>query len=288
MKKILLTGGNGFWGTRFTAKYQTKYDILSTDVPDLDITNASKVNEVIKTFKPDLVIHTAAVASTDFCNKNPELARKINVDGALNVASACQSIKSKMIFISSEQVFNGNTDSGPYSETDLPVPDTMYGKTKLEAEHLLKSVLDELWILRFTWLFGVPERNCGMASNILWDTISSVLKGKKIGVPCHEYRGLTYIYEMLDQFEKVFSLPYDTYHIGSHNNLSRYDIVCHILNELGLGDRIEDLIEIDTEKYKDQNRDIRLNTDKIKQFGLIFSDSTEALSKCITEFKLKV
>lgn len=288
MKKILLTGGNGFFCTRFAKKYNTSYKILSTDVPELDITDETKVMEVFKAFNPDYVIHAAAIASTDFCNNNPEVAYSVNVTGALNVAKACKEVSAKMVFISTEQVFNGNLESGPYTEDDTPNPDTMYGKNKLEAEKLLKEILDEIWILRFTWLFGLPERNCGMSPNILWNTISIALEGKRTKVTCNEYRGLTYVHELIDHFSKVFNIPYGTYHIGSHNNLSRYDVSCLILKESGLEERVDELIERDTEKYKDHRRDIRLCTDKIRRYGIEFSDTKDAIKKCIEEFKLKI
>ncbi len=288
MEKILLTGGNGFFCTRFTKKYENSYEILSTDVPELDITDEKKVMAAFKDFNPDYVIHAAAIASTDFCNNNPEIAYKVNVTGALNVAKACKEANAKMIFISTEQVFNGNLESGPYTENDIPNPDTMYGKNKLEAEELLKEILDELWILRFTWLFGFPERNCGMSPNILLNTLDIALKGERTRVTSNEYRGLSYVYEVVDQFANIFDLPYGIYHVGSHNNLSRYDISCLILKEIGLEDRIDELLINDTEKYREHHRDVRLCTDKIRKYGIEFSDTKDAIKKCISEFRFKI
>ncbi|PKM96330.1 MAG: NAD(P)-dependent oxidoreductase [Firmicutes bacterium HGW-Firmicutes-1] len=288
MKKILLTGGLGFFCTRFTEKYHHTFQILSTDKDDLDIINEQSVLEAFKVFKPDYVIHAAAIADTDFCNKHSELAYKINVTGAINVAKACKATGAKMVFISSEQIFNGNEESGPYSEDDTPVPNTVYGENKLEAEGLLKNILDDLWILRFTWLFGFPERNCGINPNILWNTLTLALQGEKTKITTNEYRGLTYVHELIDQFEKVFELPFDTYHVGSHNNLSRYDITAHILKELGLENRIDALIEKDTDKYSDHPRDARLCTDKIRQFGFHFSDTTDSITQCLKEFRFNI
>jgi len=288
MKKILLTGGNGFFCSRFAQRYKNTYEILSASSSMLDITDIAEVTETIKNFGPDYVIHAAAKASTDFCNKNPELAYKINVTGAINVAKACKKFNAKMIFLSSEQVFNGNTSGGPYAEDVTPCPDTVYGKNKFEAEGLLKEILDELWVLRFTWLFGVPERDCGMSPNILWGTMCDILKGKKTLITPNEYRGLTYVHEVIDQFTKIFEIPYGTYHIGSDNSLSRYAICSLIIKEIGLEHRIDELLEKDIEKYKNHARDIRLCTDKIKSYGLEFSRSSDGIKKCIKEFKLKL
>ncbi|MBU3114082.1 SDR family oxidoreductase [Clostridium lacusfryxellense] len=288
MKKILLTGGNGFFCTRFALRYKNTYEILSASSSMLDITNEENVTEIFESFKPDYVIHAAAKASTEFCDKNPELAYKINVTGALNVAKACKKSNSKMIFLSTEQVFNGNVDAGPYTEDDTPSPDTMYGKNKLEAEGLLKEVLDELWVVRFTWLLGMPERNCSMSPNILWGTLTDIMLGKKTKATPNEYRGLTYVHEVIDQFPMIFEIPYGIYHLGSHNDLSRYDICSLIFKEVGLEHRMNELLEKETEKYKDHHRDVRLCTDKIKSYGLEFSDSKDGIKKCLKEFKIKL
>ncbi|WP_461204769.1 SDR family oxidoreductase [Clostridium sp. DL1XJH146] len=286
-KKLLLTGGQGFFCTRLAERYKNDFEILSTDKDDLDITDGYKVLKAMEEFKPDYVIHAAAIAVTDFCNKHPEIAHKINVDGAINVAKACKSVGAKMVFISSEQVFNGNTESGPFDENHTPVPNTVYGENKLEAEGLLKEILDELWILRYTWLFGFPERNMNINPNILWNTLQIALKGEKTKVTDNEYRGLTYVHELIDQYPKIFEIPYGTYHVGSKNDLSRYEITCHILKELGLENKVDLLVEKDTEKYKTNPRDVRLNCEKLSNLGFKFSESKDGLTKCINEFKFK-
>ncbi|RLW71039.1 MAG: spore coat protein, partial [spirochete symbiont of Stewartia floridana] len=245
MKRILLTGGNGFLGSRLQAAYGRDCELLSVDINELDLRVKHRVKDAVNLFKPDYVIHTAAIAQTGVCNENPEKCRAVNVDGAVNVAEACAAVGAKMVFCSTEQVFNGNKEPGPYGEDDVPVPDTQYGRSKLEAEERIKSILDELWILRFTWLFGVPERSRPVAANILWDTVKAALKGRQVAVPSREYRGLTYVGELIDEFGKVFDIPYGTYHVGSMNDLDRYEIVCLILKELGLNDRIPSLLRRD-------------------------------------------
>jgi len=90
MEKILLTGGDGFLASRIKKVYRKEYEILSTNRKSLDITNDLEVRKVIGKFKPNYVIHTAAIAETAFCNENPEIAYKINVEGALNIARACK------------------------------------------------------------------------------------------------------------------------------------------------------------------------------------------------------
>ncbi|GFZ32156.1 NAD(P)-dependent oxidoreductase [Clostridium zeae] len=288
MKKILLTGGNGFFGTRLADFYRGKYEVIVTDKDDLDIVNEEEVVNAFKEIKPDFVIHAAAIAVTDFCNKHPELAYKINVQGAINVAKACKEVGAKMVFISSEQVFNGNDNRGPFNEESTPVPNTVYGENKLEAEKLVKDILDEVWVLRFTWQFGLPQRGFNMASNILWDTMTAIMKGEKIIALTNEFRGMTYVYELIEQFDKIFEIPYDTYHVGSVNNLSRYEVVKFIIKQLGLEHRTEEILEADTEKYSDNPRDVRLDTSKLARFGIKFGTTEEGIVRCLNEFKIKL
>lgn len=288
MKKILITGGNGFFASRLADFYKNKFDILVLNHHDLDVTDENKVADKFKEFRPDYVIHTAAIAVTDYCNKNPEKAHSINVDGSVNVAKATKTVNGKLIFISTEQVFNGNENSGPYAEEDLALPDTVYGQNKLETEKLLKQIMDELWVVRFTWMFGMPVRNCNMSGNILWETISAIMKNEIIVASPNEYRGMTYVYEMVENFEKIFSIPYGTYHLGSMNEKSRYEVIKLIFSELGLKRRFDELVIEDKEKYKLKNRDIRLETKKAKNLGIEFENTTDAIRRCIKEYGIKL
>ncbi|MDV5169770.1 SDR family oxidoreductase [Photobacterium rosenbergii] len=280
-KKILITGAKGFFGTRFIQRYQHEFDILGLDVEQLDITDKPEVDSTFAQFKPDYVIHAAAIAVTDFCNKHPDVAHKVNVGGAINVANACKAQGAKLVFISTEQIFNGNPEAGPYTEQDTPVPDTVYGQNKLEAEHELKSILDEMWVLRFTWLFGLPERHTSINPNVLWNAMQALTNGEVMQERRNEFRGLTYVHELIEQFPKIFTIPYGTYHTGAHNPASRYDIAEHILSELGQTARLAELLEANDAP---KTRDVRLDTSKLAAQGVTFTESKLAISKCLREF----
>ncbi|WP_394154420.1 SDR family oxidoreductase [Vibrio maritimus] len=280
-KRILITGAGGFFGTRFINRYQGEFEVRGTDVAQLDITDADAVNRILGEFKPDFVIHAAAIAVTDFCNKHPDVAHKVNVQGAINVAKACKDVGAKLVFISTEQVFNGNPEAGPYTEESTPVPDTVYGQNKLEAERELATILPEMWVLRFTWLFGLPERNTTINPNVVWNAAQALFNGETMHERGNEFRGLTYVHELIEQFPKIFEIPYGTYHTGAHNDASRYEIAQHILTELKLGERIQEvLVQSDAPKI----RDVRLDTSKLAAQGIQFTESKQAITKCLKEF----
>lgn len=288
MQKILLTGGNGFFGTRFRKQYSSAFSITSTDVPEMDILDTEKIDYIMQKVKPDTVIHAAAIALTGYCNEHPEICRRINVEGAVNIANACKKTGSKLIFLSSEQVFNGNAEIGPYSEDDIPLPNTNYGRNKLEAEGLLRAIFEDLVILRFSWMFGVPQKGLPVVNNVLWTTVSSILQNHPITASVKEYRGYTDIDDLIDRFDKIIQLPPGTYHIGSRNDLSRYEVCRLIFNQMGLGYRIEELLNKKDLKSGEPARDVRLATDKAAAFGITFPTTEEAIVKCIKDYSLNM
>ncbi|HCX65116.1 MAG TPA: NAD(P)-dependent oxidoreductase [Eubacteriaceae bacterium] len=288
MKKILITGATGFICSRLAQKLSKRYEVVKAKSDILDIKNEKDVSSFFQTHKPDLVIHGAAVAQTKFCEENPEFVYDLNVNGSIHIAKASKEIGAKMVFFSSEQVFNGNAEQGPFSEEDEPNPNTQYGKTKLTAEKEIQKILDEVWILRLTWMFGMPERNMPISENIIWNTIESLMKKQKMKVPVNEYRGMTYVYDFVDQFEKVLDLPYGIYHMGSENKWGRHQVVEHILNCLAISqERIQELLIADEEKYPAKSRDVRLDTKKIQGHGFSFDPTPVAIEKCMIEHGLE-
>jgi dTDP-4-dehydrorhamnose reductase len=285
MAKILLTGNRGFFGSRLQRAYEKEHEIVGVDKDEIDIVDAAAVTELLHRAKPELIIHAAAVTSTDFSDENPELTRKINVDGATNVAKAASKVGAKLIFFSTEQVFNGNREPGPYSEESVPQPNTMYGETKLAAEQAVAELIDDLWILRFTWLFGLPERNMPVNPNILWNALRIAATGRRTRVATNEYRGHTYGYDMIERVMRVPSLPYGTYHIGSRCDLGRYELTCLALKYMGLGQKVGNLVEADDQKYA-VPRDVRLDTKKISDHGINFDPSELSVERALKEFGL--
>lgn len=286
MNKILLTGGKGFFCSRFAKCYNNDFDIIAVGRQDFDVSNESAVRLFVDKHKPDIVIHGAALVNTDFCNNNPKIAHEVNVVGAVNIAKACKENETKLVFISTEQVFNGNIDPGPYSEDTTPKPNTVYGQNKLEAENIIKDMYEKVWIVRFAWMFGMPQIGCGMSGNIMWDTIKAMIKNEKIYASPNEYRSVTYVEDMIKNTEKLLDIPYGTYHFSAHNELSRYETIKHMLKQMGLSNRIEELLVKDEQKYSDYVRDARLNSNKLDEYKINFEDSICAISRCIKDYKL--
>lgn len=287
MKKVLITGGKGFLGSRFADAHRCHFEIYAPGSQEMNILDIETVETTFSRFRPDYVIHAAARPQTDYCNENPALCYQVNVEGTENIAIACRNAGSKMIFISTEQVFNGNRESGPFQEDDDPCPDTVYGQNKLKAEKAVEKIIRNAVILRLTWLFGVPSQDKPVVNNILWDTYKSVLDKRMIHAPIHEYRGMTSVDELIEKLPQLLELPPGLYHTGSENRLNRYETVCFILKEMGLEDKLKESVSIDSSTYRDSPRDVRLNTGKLHSAGIRFTDSEQALRNCIDKYNLK-
>ena len=288
MKKIVITGGSGCVGSRFKKMWQEKYEILALSSRDLDVTDQAAIDRFMDEKKPDYVIHAAGIPSQQFCTEHPEKAHAVNVDGALYMAEACKRTGAKMVFTSTEQLFNGSPEPGPYTEESKPYPDTIYGQNKLEVEEKLPEIFSDYWVVRFTWIFGLPEKDCAEGTNILWDTMKSLMKNQPIKTSEYEFRGMTDVDEICVNLEKLFSLPYGTYHFGSTNNDGRYEIVRYIMEKLGIGEgRIKEMLIADNSKYYEGHiRELRLDNTKAKEAGIEFLPTKEGIDRCLRKFSI--
>lgn len=269
MKRVLITGGKGFLMSRTTKAYADKWEILSLDREQLDITDHEAVSKTFEEFRPTHVIHAAAIAMTQVCEDHPDLAKQVNTDAAEHIAKECLKHRAKLLFFSTEQVFNGNPEPGPYKVDTIPVPDTVYGQTKYAAEQAIQALDTEAVILRLSWLFGLPERNLPNGYTLFWDVFSAALRRQPTQASPNEFRGVTCAYDLIDQFDSIFELPAGIYHFGSENKMSRYETARLILKEINLSDEvINATILCAKDKFKDHPRDLRLDYTKTKEAGI--------------------
>ena len=151
--KVLLTGGKGMLGRALCAEL-TDFEAIPTDLPEADITDAAGFDALLKQIKPDAVIHCAAMTAVDKCETEIDFAYKLNAFGTANVASACHRNGIRLIAISTDYVFEGNSDR-PYNEFDTPNGgNTIYGKSKFAGEEAIRRHCPNHVICRISWLYG--------------------------------------------------------------------------------------------------------------------------------------
>ncbi len=161
--KLLITGAAGQLGTDLVLSAQKSgHQVIATIHADLDITDKSQVDRVVGEAKADAIIHAAAWTAVDACESDPRRAMSVNRDGTANIVSAARKSGSRVIYISTDYVFDG-TKPTPYIESDLPNPQSVYGASKLAGEQQLDLTTDE--IVRISWVCG--EHGANMVKTIL-------------------------------------------------------------------------------------------------------------------------
>ena len=157
--RVLVTGVKGQLG--YDVMNELKKQGLTgigVDVDEMDITDAEACRRVITEAKPDAVIHCAAYTAVDAAEQNMELCRKVNADGTRNIAEVCKGLDIKMMYISTDYVFNGQ-GTRPWEPDDHREPLNAYGQSKYEGELAVEELVKKFFIVRIAWVFGVNGKN---------------------------------------------------------------------------------------------------------------------------------
>ncbi|MBR2770332.1 MAG: NAD(P)-dependent oxidoreductase [Solobacterium sp.] len=285
MKKIAITGANGFVASVIRLYNQDQYEFLPITRKEIDLTHPETVYAYLMEQDFDVLIHTAANAVTEFCEKNPELARAINVESSFEAARAAKDKQARFVFLSTEQVFNGRSDAGPFSEEDDPLCVTNYGSYKLEGEAYIREHLEDYLILRLSSMFGMAMPGIKPSSNFLTRAWNACRTKTPTKFTPNEQRGMTYIMHLAESLGKLLEVPSGTYHVTSVNNLTTYELCRYCAKELGYSeDAVREYILPDPERYADRFRDYRLDGGKLRALGLDFGTMEEDLDRCLRDF----
>ncbi|MEO0095362.1 MAG: dTDP-4-dehydrorhamnose reductase [candidate division WOR-3 bacterium] len=206
--KVFITGSQGCLGNAMqNLLRQENVNHLGVDVQQLDISDFKKLNETIMNYKPDVILHFAAISDVDACEREPELAFRINTLSTLGIAIIARKINAKLLYTSTNFVFDGNTER-PYYEYDQPNPLSEYGKTKYLGEKYIRETYNRSYIVRTSWLFGKNSKT--FASRFL----QQKEKPHSISVICDQIGSFTYVLDLADAiFNIIKSENYGTYHI---------------------------------------------------------------------------
>ena len=150
--RILITGGKGMLG-RTLQRELAGHDLYVADLPECDMLDPASLQAAFAAFRPEAVIHCAAMTKVDDCETKRDLAYRLNETGSANVAAACREARARLIAISTDYVVAGDGEDA-YAETDLPAPRTVYGASKYAGERAVFAALPEAVVLRIAWLYG--------------------------------------------------------------------------------------------------------------------------------------
>jgi dTDP-4-dehydrorhamnose reductase len=214
MRKILLTGAKGFVGQSLARqiKLLPEFELLATSASDryisglepvhhmqMEITSPKQVETVFKVFKPDVVIHCAALAQVDPCELDPDLCDRVNIGGTRLVAKNAEEAGAKFIYLSTDFVFDGM--NGPYSEDDQPNPVNVYGWSKMQGEFITRSLKVPWAIVRTILVYGItPVMN---RSNLVTWVRDSLISLKPIRVADDQFRMPTLVDDLADGIIRI-------------------------------------------------------------------------------------
>lgn len=204
-----------------------RIEAIGVDIEEMDITNAECVEKVITKEKPDAVIHCAAYTAVDAAEDNGDICRKINVEGTQNIATVCKRLGIKMMYISTDYVFDGSGEH-PFEPEDEKGPKTVYGLTKYEGEQAVCKTLEQYFIVRIAWVFGINGKNFVKTMLRLAETHDTLtVVSDQFGSPTYTYDLARLLVDMI-QTEK-----YGVYHATNEGFCSWYEFACAIFKEAG-------------------------------------------------------
>ena len=227
MKKIWITGAEGHIGTALLDLLEgVEYQLLPTDIEDVDITKIDEVTQFVHVNRPDVVINCAGLTDVQECENNVDEAYRVNAIGVRNVALAANEVNAKVIQISTDDVFNKESRV-PYNEFDNVHPRTIYGKSKEAGEKILTQLLNRFVIIRSSWIYGIGR-------DFVDEVLRNVGQGKTMEVPNNQYAAPTSAKELAKVIRYfIDNEEYGLYHVVCPGSCSRYEFARTILEYSG-------------------------------------------------------
>lgn len=224
--KMLVTGVKGQLGFDVVNELTKRGHIaVGVDIDEMDITDVDQVERVIREAHPDGVIHCAAYTAVDKAEDMAEVCTKINVGGTENIAKVCRDLDIKMMYISTDYVFDGQGEDF-FKEYDQTGPTNVYGQSKLDGEIVVRSLIKKHFIVRISWVFGTNGNNFIKTMIRLGKERGRVsVVNDQIGSPTYTYDLARLLVDMMET-EK-----YGTYHAPNEGICSWYDFAVEIFNQ---------------------------------------------------------
>ena len=285
--KILITGANGMLAKEIREKFEEGNELILTDVSELDITNKEGVINFVKEKQPELIINCAAFTAVDKAEECQELAEKINGDGPTNLAIAAKEAGAKLVHISTDYVFGGNLDlDKDYKEDDEKNPVTAYGITKLHGEQGIEKNMDEYYIFRTAWLYGIGGNNFVKTMTKLGSTRD------EINVVADQHGSPTYAKDLSEIVYQAVNkkIPYGIYNATNEGYTTWYDFTKEILAEQGIECKVN---PVTTDEYIEMMKitqakrpfNTQMSKNKLKEARIIVPEWKDGLKRYLAEAK---
>lgn len=233
MIKIWLNGYSGMIGNAINKAYNPyEYELLNTDLEELDITHLDNVLNYGEINRPDIIINCVGMTNVEECENNREDAYRVNAIGARNLSIVAAKISAKLIHISTDDVFSGDKQK-PFDEFDTPNPTSIYGKSKLAGENYVKELTQKHFIIRSSWVYGTGE-------NFLTQVIEQGKKNTSLKIGMDQISSPTSANELAKFILYIMKTnEYGTYHVTCDGTCTRQEFTQEIFDLLNIPCLIE-------------------------------------------------
>ena len=256
--KVFVTGTSGQLG-HDVMDILTERGIpcVGVDLPDFDLTDAEGVKRQVLSCRPDAIIHCAAYTAVDKAEDCPDDAYAVNVSGTRAIAEAAKELQAKMIYVSTDYVFDGQGET-PFQVDDRKAPQNQYGKTKLDGENAVTELLSQYFIVRTSWVFGGKE-----GKNFVRTMLRLSETRDTLDVVCDQVGSPTYSYDLAVLLcDMIVTDRYGVYHGTNENFCSWYEFACEIFKQAGKEMKVN---PVTTQEYTSAKAKRPLNSRLSKQ-----------------------
>lgn len=260
--KVLVTGVKGQLGYDVVKELEKRgLTAVGVDIDEMDITDAESVDKVIKEAAPDAVIHCAAYTAVDAAEDNVALCRRVNADGTANIAKVCKELDIKMMYISTDYVFDGQ-GTRPWEPDDERNPLNIYGQTKYEGEVAVTDALNKYFIVRIAWVFGVNGKNFIKAILNKAKTVDTLtVVNDQFGSPTYTYDLARLLVDM------IVTDKYGFYHATNEGICTWFEFASEIIRQAGMDTKV---IPVSADQYPAKAKrptNSRMSKEKLTENG---------------------
>jgi dTDP-4-dehydrorhamnose reductase len=273
--RVTLFGATGLLGQELVQELKGEH-LTALSSKDADLRDRARVREVIRDSRPDWILLSAAYTDVDGCESNRDLAFAVNCDGAVNVAEAAREAGSRLMFLSTDYVFDGSKGS-PYQTTDARKPINVYGESKARAEEQLLEILPEVCIVRTSWLFGHGGK-CFPA------TILKLASTRPELSVVNDQRGTpTFTRDLASALVQLCRAPArGIVHVTNSGNCTWYEFAKEILRESGLPTKVKPVTTAEFPRPAPRPAYSVLSPDSLQAYNVRMPEWEDALRRYLT------